>query len=77
MRRRVPASAAHFAVCASRLITCRFGSPQNDKSDGQSMSRCSRQTRNNGTRWSTSLVFHSRAPVSAQRRCCSRRSNFA
>ena len=31
MRRRVPASAAHFAVWASRLITCRLGKPQNDK----------------------------------------------
>ena len=77
MRRRVPASTAHFAVWASRLITCRFGKPQNRSSDGQSMSRCSRQTRNSGTRWSTSEVFHSRAPLSAQRRPCSRRNSLA
>ena len=63
MRRRVPASAAHFSTWTSRLMICRFGRPQNDNSDGQSMSRCSRQTRNSGTRWSTSEVFHSRPPV--------------
>ena len=50
MRRRVTASAAHFAVWASRLMTCRLGNPQNERSDGQSMSRCSRHTRNSGTR---------------------------
>ena len=49
-------------------MICRFGRPQNDNSDGQSMSRCSRQTRNSGTRWSTSEVFHSRPPVSAHLR---------
>ena len=43
-------------------------------SNGQGVSRISRQTRNSGTRWSISAVFQSRPPVCAHRRACSRRS---
>jgi hypothetical protein len=70
--RRDRASSAHFPKCASRLMTCRFGTPQKPSSDGHGVSRCSRHTRNSGTRWSTSAVLHSLPPDSAQRRCCRR-----
>jgi hypothetical protein len=34
-------------------------------------------TRNSGTRWSTSAIFHNRPPVSPQRRACRRRRSRA
>jgi hypothetical protein len=75
--RRSRASAAHFAACASRLITWRFGRPQKSSSAGHGASRCSPHTRNSGTRWSTSAVFHSRPPVWPQRRACRRPRSLA
>ena len=36
---RSPASRAHFSACADRLMTCRFGAPQNASSAGQGVSR--------------------------------------
>ena len=43
--RRSLASLAHLAAWASRLITCRFGTPQKASSCGQATLRCSPHTR--------------------------------
>src|SRR6516164_508837 len=58
-------------------MTWRFGKPQKSSNFGQDTSRCSLHTRNSGTRWSTSALFHSRLPVWPQRRACRRRRRAA
>ena len=73
--RRSRASLAHFAAWTSRLMTWRFGKPQKSSNFGHGISRYSLHTRNRGTRWSTSALFHRRLPVWPQRRACRRRSS--